>query len=127
MTRPLIRIAALGVAAGCYSYRPLALTPYLGPDVLVVRGRYLSDSDAGVRLSVATVERRRGDETTWGGETVVLPTAAIASVDVRRLAKGRTILLAATGVGGLVVTSLAFSLTGGSSPIVAGGGHTGKQ
>jgi hypothetical protein len=148
MRRLPLLTAALCVAAGCYDYHPLtAPTPdqgsyvaatlteagsadlarYLGPDVFVVRGRYVGSGDAGVVVSVASVELKRGNEVPWAGETIVLPNNAVASLDVRRLAKGRTVLLAGAGAGGLVFTTLAFSLLGSSGPIGAGGGHPGKQ
>ena len=140
--------ASLCVVAGCYDYHPLTtpsptegsyvaatltdagsadLARYLGPDVFVVRGRYLATGDAGVVVSVASVELKRGNTVPWAGETIVLPRGAVASLDVRRLAKGRTALLAGAGAGGLVFTTLAFSLLGSSGSIGAGGGHPGKQ
>jgi len=145
---PLVA-AVLWVAAGCYNYHPLTapspvegswvaatltdagsadLARYLGPDVFVVRGRYLGSGDGGgVVVSVASVELKRGTDVAWAGETIVLPRDAVASLDVRSLAKGRTVLLAGVGAGGLVFTSLAFSLLGSSGPIGAGGGRPGRK
>jgi len=48
-------------------------------------------------------------------------------LDVRRLAKGRSLLLAGVGAGGLVATSLAFSLFGGGTQLGPGGGRPPKQ
>ena len=148
MRRVWLLVAVLGPVAACYDYHPLTapspdqgsyvaatltetgsvdLARYLGPDVFAVRGRYLATGEAGVVVSVTSVELKRGTVVSWAGETVVLPSEAVASLDVRRLAKGRTALLAGVGAGGLVFTTLAFSLLGSSNPIVAGGGHTGKQ
>src|SRR5690242_10861185 len=71
----------VGLQLGCYNYLPLrrsGLTPssylavtltesgseelarYLGPDALVVRGRYLAATDRGLALAVESVESRRG-------------------------------------------------------------------
>jgi len=72
------RVAVLAVVAwlqaGCYNYTPLRrsqlvpstylaimltetgseeLAPYIGPNILVVRGRFLSVTDRGLVLSVA--------------------------------------------------------------------------
>jgi len=145
--RPIL-IAALCLAAGCYNYHPLAaprpdagsyvaatltdggsqdLARYLGPNVFVVRGRYLGGSDAGILVSVSSVELKRGQDVSWSGETITLPTEAVASLDVRRLAKGRTVLLLGVGAGGLVVSTLAFSLAGSSDPVEAGGGRPGRK
>lgn len=146
--RTAILIVMVCVTAGCYNYNPLTtpspepgsylaatltdlgsqdLARYLGPNVFVVRGRYLGDSDHGLLVSISSVELKRGDEVSWAGETVTLPADAVASVDVRRLARGRTLLLAGAGAGGLVFTTLAFSLFGSSTPIQGGGGHGGKK
>jgi len=129
------------VTAGCYNYNVLTtpspepgsyvavtltdsgsteLARYLGPNVFVVRGRYLGDSDRGFLISVASVELKRGNELSWEGETVVLPNGTIASLDVRRLAKGRSILLAGVGAGGLVAATLAFTLNGGGTSLGPG-------
>src|SRR5437667_10970428 len=79
---------------GCYNYRPLrrsSLVPssylavtltesgseelarYLGPNALVVRGRYLAATDRGLALSVEAVESRRGDIARWAGEPGGVP------------------------------------------------------
>lgn len=146
--RTVMLIGVLCFTAGCYSYSPLttpspeagsyvavtlsdagseALARYVGPDVFVVRGRYLSSGERGLLVSVSSVETKRGAELSWQGETVTLPTDAIASLDVRRLAKGRSILLAGVGAGGLVVTTLAFTVLAGGTPLPPGGGRPPKQ
>jgi hypothetical protein len=140
---------ALGLVSGCYRYDPLttpspALGTYvavtlsdggseelartLGPNAFVVRGRVLTSGDPGLLVSVASVETKRGDAMPWQGEAVLLPGDAVASIEVRWLAKGRTMLLAGVGAGGLIATTLAFSLLGSSSPTgLGGGGRNGKQ
>ena len=143
-----ILISVLCLTAGCYSYNPLTtpspepgayvavtlndagsdqLARYLGPSIFVVRGRYLGPSTEGLLVSVSSVETKRGIGYPWEGETVTLPTDAIASLDVRRLAKGRSLLLAGVGAGGLVATTLAFSLLGGGTQLGPGGGRPPKQ
>ena len=146
--RTAILIASVCVSAGCYNYRPLttptpeagayiavtlsdagseALARYLGPSVYVVRGRCVSSNEQGLLVSVASVETKRGVETSWAGETVMLPADAVVSLDERRLSKGRSLLLAGVGAGGLVATSLAFSLIGGGTQLGPGPGRPGKQ
>src|SRR2546425_8036639 len=140
--RTAILIAA-GLTAGCYSYHPLStpdpepgmsvavtltdagsleLGPYLGLDAFIVRGRYMSADERGLVLSVMQVETKRGDWHPWGGESVTLPTAHIASLEVRQLAKGRTMLLAGVGVAGLTAPPPAFTLIGGGASGGRGGG-----
>jgi hypothetical protein len=139
--RAAVLIAAW-LTVGCYSYRPLTtptveprtsvaatltdagaleLGPYIGFDAFIVRGRYVSADERGLVLSVTSVETKGGDWHPWGGESVTLPPAAIASLEVRRLAKGRTVLLAGVGMAGLTATTLAFVLTGSGSGISGAG------
>jgi hypothetical protein len=147
--RTSILMTAACLTAGCYNYSPLAtptpeagtyvavtltsvgsqdLARYLGPSVFVVRGRYLRESDdGGLVVSVSSVERQRGDELPWAGENVALPNSAIASLEVRRLARGRSLLLAGVGAGGLVATTLAFALIGGGTQPGPGRGPPPKQ
>jgi hypothetical protein len=130
-------LIVLGLTAGCYSYFPLTtatpdpgtaitvkltdagareLERTLGSDVFLVNGRYMSADERGFAVSVASVESKGGDRHMWSGEAVTVPMADIASVDVRRLAKTRTILLASVGVASVAVTTMAFALTGGGTP-----------
>lgn len=139
-----MRVAALisvCLSAGCYSYLPVTsvnpvqgtsvavtltdagaaeLEHYLGTNVVIVRGRFVRADEQGLVLSVAAVETRLGDWHSWAGETVSLPTGDVASIRVRRFARGRTLLLAAVGVAGVAATTAAFTLSGGgpaSTPI----------
>jgi hypothetical protein len=130
-------LIVLGLTAGCYSYFPLTtatpdpgtavtlkltdagareLERTLGSEVFLINGRYVSSDDHGFAMSVASVETKGGDRHLWSGEAVTVPIADIASVDVRRLAKTRTILLAGVGVASVAVTTITFALTGGGTP-----------
>jgi hypothetical protein len=135
--RTSMLIAAAWLTGACYNYSPLALPSpepgaylavtltdagavdlarYLGPNVFVVRGRYVGDAgQGGVLMSVSSVELVRGDQVDWKGERVTLPESAIASVQVRQLSKRRSALLVGVGLTGLVATTAAFTLNGGGS------------
>jgi hypothetical protein len=127
---------------GCYNYRPLrrsSLAPsnylavtltesgseelarYLGPNALVVRGRYLGASERGLSLSVESVESRRGDILHWAGETVVVPGEFVREVEQRTPARSKMMLLAGAAVAGFVVAYQAFGPASGGGP----GGGTG--
>ncbi len=146
--RACIVIAAAFIGASCYSYRPITtlapepgsyvaarltdvgsreLARYVGPNVFVLRGRYVGESGEAVLVSVSSVELQRGDEVPWAGEQVALPNSYIASLEVRQLAKGRSVLLAGIGAGGLVITSLAFRLIGAGTQPNGSGGRPPKQ
>ena len=145
--RVALAIAVWFGAAGCYNYVPLEtpapqpdtpiavvltdagsqeLTRYLGPNVAVVRGRLLSHDEAALAVSVTSAETRYGDLFTWRGETVTLPARLVASVRERRLAKGRSLLLAGASLAALTATSAAFGLIGGGSGPGRGGGPAPK-
>ena len=102
--RVSVLIAAAYLTTACYNFRPLEtpspdagayvaatlsdsgsveLARYLGPDVFVVRGRYLGSGadERGLAVSVAEVETKRGDEVSWRGETITLPVDAIDAPD----------------------------------------------
>src|SRR2546429_4136717 len=79
------------------------LARYIGPDVRVVRGRFQSTSERGLTVSVSQVELRRGDVLSWQGESVVVPRAFVASLEERRVSRGRIVLLA----GGSILALLA--------------------
>lgn len=133
-------LAAATLQAGCYNYLALrrdGLVPasyvavtltdagsdelgqYLGPDALVVRGRYLGPTDRGLSLSVESVESRRGDIARWAGETVVVRGEFVRRVEERHAAGSKTVLLAGAAVAGLVAVYQAFGQS--SSGGVAGG------
>ena len=139
-----MRIAILAttcVSAACYNYLPVttpapqpgtyvavtlsdvgsdSLTRYLGPSVVVVRGRYLGSDDGAFLVAVASVELRQGLQASWSGESVSIPTRFVASLDMRRLAKGRSAFLAAAGVVGVVAVGAAVGLAArGSGNIYA--------
>ena len=144
------RVAVLAVVAwlqaGCYNYAPLRrselvaaaylavmltetgseeLAPYIGPNILVVRGRFLSVTDRGLVLSVAGVESRRGDVLEWKGETVMVPVEFVRSLEQRQSATGKTVLLAGAGLAGFFMAYEAFGA--GSSGTTSGGSGGGPS
>ncbi len=142
------RIAALvaltSFLGGCYNYAPLRrsqlapttylaitlteagseeLAPYLGPNVLTVRGHFLGTSERGFLMSVAAIENRRGDILEWNGETVMVPGEFVRSLEQRQPAAGKTVLLAGAGLAGFFVAYAAFGpgASGATSGAVGGG------
>lgn len=121
------------MTAGCYNYAPVTtaeprpgaqfaftlsesgsrdLARALGPEAYVVRGRYLGSSDEGLVVSVSSVETKGGDQFPWAGETVTLPDNAVAGIETRTLAKGRSVLLLGAGITGLVAATAEFLIVG---------------
>jgi hypothetical protein len=142
--RAICLLAGATLQTGCYNYLALqhgGLAPasyvavtltesgsdelgqYLGPDALVVRGRYLGPTDRGLSLSVESVETRRGDIARWAGEPVVVRGEFVRRVEERHAAGGKTVLLAGAAVAGLVAVYQAFGPV--NSGGVAGGTSTG--
>jgi hypothetical protein len=112
--------AAVGLfTSGCYGYVPLSeprvsagadvrvhLTPSgasdlareIGPRMAGVDGRVVGyRPDSGVTLAVSQLRSMRGEQVAWQGDApLVIPPSAIASVERRQLARGRTVA-ASTG------------------------------
>ncbi len=99
----------------------LRLTSVTVNDVGTVEGELVSMNDTTLVVSATRVVARSGFEHLGEHATVQVPRANIASLEVRRLARGRTIAF----VGGLVafagITSAAFA-TGGFFGSSSGGG-----
>jgi hypothetical protein len=126
---------------GCYKYSPLAtthpavgariavdLTPvgmdtlarFVGPHVTAIEGRVIAATDSALLLAVSVVRKRNGEEDFWKGETVSIPPAAVSGLRQRRLATGRTLLVAgAVAAVGATVGAAASSGGGGGG---GGGG-----
>jgi hypothetical protein len=146
-SRATIRVVVVAsFALGCYNYAPLRrsslvpsaylavtltesgseeLAPYIGPSVLVVRGRFRSATERGLMLAVASVETRRGDLLLWNGEPVVIPGEFVRSVETRQTAAGKAALLAGTALVGFFAAYAAFG--SGASGAAAGGSGVGSS
>ncbi len=137
-------VFAVALQAGCYNYAPLRrsqlspstylavtltdagseeLSPYIGPNVLVVRGRFLSTTNRGFILSVSAVENRGGDVLEWKGESVGVPGEFVRSLEERHPATGKTVMLAGVSLAGFFVAYAAFGPgVGGATSGGAGAG-----
>lgn len=129
---------------GCYNYLPLRrsrlepatfvavtltdagseeLAPYVGPNVYVVRGRFVGSTEHGLTLSVFQVETRRGTQLEWKGENVVVPSEFVRSLEQRQAAAGKTVLLAGVSLAGFFAAYAAFGPgIGGTTPAGSGSG-----
>src|SRR5881628_1327221 len=137
--------AVLLVQSGCYNYQSLRrselapstyialtltepgseeLATYLGPSMLVVRGRFVGATDRGLAIAVASVENRRGEVLEWKGETVVVPGEFVRSLEQRRAAPSKTVLLAGVSLAGFFAAYAAFG-PGASGSTPSGGGGNG--
>ena len=142
MVHTVAMLSAAVLLAGCYNYEPLRraqlvpsaylavtlseagseeLTRYLGPNVLIVRGRLVGATERGLALSVESVEDRRGQTLAWQGETVVVPGDFVRSLEERHVARGKTVLLAGASVMGFFAAYAAFG-PGASGTTPGGGG-----
>ena len=127
---------------GCYKYTPLAtadpapgariavdLTPtgsdtlarFVGPNVMAIEGRVVEAAGSDLLLAVSVVRKRTGEEDFWKGETVSIPRGVVSGLRQRRLATGRTLLLAGA-VAALGATVGAAASGGGSGGGGGGGG-----
>jgi hypothetical protein len=127
-----LSLAAVGVLSACYQYVPSgttvapvgsevrlvltsagasALVPILGRETTAVDGRVSSLTDDRYVVAVSGTLRREPSldgvsavsRTTWAGEVVTIPRAAVASVEQRSLEPRRT------GFAVVVGAALAFA------------------
>lgn len=134
------RFAALAVIgpllAGCYTLRPavgghspeigneiafdvndagrVALGLQMGPEISQIEGRLISRDSGAFVVGVNAVRSLRGGEQVWSGERVSLRNEWINSTYARQFSAGRTLILGAAGVGG-VVYILTRGLLGGAT------------
>jgi len=128
----------VALAAGCYISRPpaspepelgvrvvlelndqgrMALTRNLGPEVLLVSGRFVDGTDSAYRVAVSGTQTLDRQRVPWGGETVSVSREYVRRVSERRLSRGRTALFTlglAAAVGVFIATRqlLGFGDTG---------------
>ena len=146
------RLAAVLMLSGCYRYVPssasapiaagsevrltltpagsAALTPILGRDSRAVEGHVSSVTDGAYVVAVSGILKREqgsGGEasltrTTWAGESVSIPRAAIEGVELRSLDAKKTGIVAAVGtVLAIVAVKIITHATGSSSSGTEGG------
>ena len=122
-----------GLLGGCYTLQPtggpvpeagssialdlndagrLALGGSMGPEIAQIEGRLLSKDDDEYRVAVSSLHLLRGGEQAWNGEDVRVRRDYVAAVRERKFSRGRTLALAAAGVGG-VAFFVTRSIVGG--------------
>jgi hypothetical protein len=89
------------------------LAPLIGPTILTLDGTVSAVRDTMMVLSVTNAIARNGVETSWKGERVDVPGAAIRSVQLRELDKRRSWMAAAGGVAATAALGAAWNLLGG--------------
>ena len=133
-----ITVLALPMAAGCYTYRPLAsvdtvmpaagtdvevrlttagataLANEIGPDMLTIQGHVLEADSATLSVAVTRTETARGIGYDWKGEHVTLQRSAIADLRQKKFAVGPSALIGGLAGGGVVAAYALFG-TGGAS------------
>ncbi|MGQ0767068.1 MAG: hypothetical protein ACT4OZ_15575 [Gemmatimonadota bacterium] len=131
----------------CYRYEPLptpapvvgaefrshltsqgseTLAPTLGRNIGAFDGRLLAEEGEQFRFSISQTQTREARLVSWSGETVTLPRATIARMEMKVLDKPKTYRAVALGVVGAIIGGLLFSKIqsqfSGSGP--TGGGPT---
>lgn len=129
-------------AAGCYSTVPLdtfppqpgsdvdlqlttegtaAMAPILGPKVSGIQGRFVNLQSDSVYLAVSAVSLTNGDSNFWQHERVGIPRPFVSRVALRKFSAGKSGVVAAGIVAGLVsisalVVSAKTGTKGGGPP-----------
>jgi hypothetical protein len=130
------KVAVGLLATACYSYAPVAepvprqsddvrvhLTPSgagdlareIGPRMAAVDGRVVEvRPDSSLTLAVSLLRSVSGEQVAWQGDAaLVIPRSAIASVERRRLARGRTIAASTGATAALAVIGVLAVRSGG--------------
>jgi hypothetical protein len=130
--RPYGSLLLILFAASCLDYREsqanhlmpgrevrITLTPdarttlasQVGTQVKSVTGRIRSVDSTGVTLAMSRTMLIDGTEAEWNGEVVSVPSSAMAVVEQRKFAGGKTIALVAliTGLSAAVALSIGLS------------------
>jgi hypothetical protein len=115
----VLLLAQLMVTTGCYTLTPVvntslpagtqvglritdagrvALGGSMGPEIDVVEGRLVQNSDTAYLLSVNGVRFLRGGEQRWNGERINIRKEHVSGVSEQRLSKVRTGALTAATV-----------------------------
>jgi hypothetical protein len=121
-------MTVVALAAGCYINTPpaapvpelgvrvvlelndqgrMALTRSLGPEVLLVSGRFVDGSDSAYRVAISSTQTLDRQRVPWGGETVSVSHEYVRRVSERRFSKPRTALFTlglAAAVGVFIAT-----------------------
>jgi hypothetical protein len=84
-------------------------------------------ADTAVRLRVTSVVSRIGVSSPWSGESLAVPTPAIASVAQRHLSRGRSWLAAGGVAAATILAAVAFDLIGGGGSRPGNGGGGGPR
>lgn len=122
----------VGVLTGCYTLRPattpivegaevaldvtdagrVALAQQVGPEVTQLEGRLVSAENGDYVLAVSNVRFLRGGVQAWSGERVRVSRDHVRTAYERRFSPGRTAVMAAVTVGGVVAFIASRDLLG---------------
>ena len=95
----------------------LALGGAMGPEIKQIEGRLLDQENGEYVVAVSTIRLLRGGEQAWSGEKVRIKSEHVGTAYRRRLSKGRTIALAAVGVGAVALIATQ-SIVGGGDEVI---------
>jgi hypothetical protein len=90
----------------------MALGGSIGPEIGAIEGRLVSQENGEFLLAVSHVRFLRGGEQTWTGERVSIKRDFVGTAYERRFHKGRTALLSAVIVAGVVAVAASQDLFG---------------
>jgi hypothetical protein len=105
----------MGIALDINDAGRVGLGGTMGPEIAQVEGRLIQNDTSEYLVAVETLHLLRGGEQQWRGEKVRIKTAYVTTVYERRFSRGRTIAVAAVGVG--VVALLAGKTLRGSGNV----------
>jgi hypothetical protein len=141
-------LAAVSPLAGCYTTRPVTSAPVpgttvvldltdrarvelgdrIGPSASRIEGIVQERNDTAYVLRVSSVAYLNGQSNKWAGESLTVPTTAIAQARLREFSRSRTTLIGAGIAAALAAVFFStdfFGLSGPSAdPLPLPGGET---
>ena len=144
--RALVAAFLLGAHTGCYAYAPIAAAPALGTTVSFqitdagrvslgsalgsgaeqIEGVIDERNDSAYVLRMRSVTYINGQSNQWSNERIVVGKQYVTNAKERRFSKGRTALVAAGAVAGVLAFIASRSLLGLGSDRERGPGGGGE-
>jgi len=98
------------------------LAPAVGPRAVRLQGRLVQAERSALTVSVSSIVRSPSQEESWPSEWVRVPLSAVQQVQVRRLDRPRSALLASAVLVGILTTRLVIDANSGSGGTSGAGG-----
>jgi hypothetical protein len=148
LIRRSVLLSVLLASWACYDYHPITqtgassgtevrisltdqgsinLAPLIGPQITKVDGTLTSVADTMLVVQVSSVINRVGFSSSWNGEQLRVPKAAVSSLERRSLNRKKSWLVGGGSLAAVALAGLGFELVGGGGKGTPGGNGGGPR